>query len=606
MDTLPKLLSHQAEIRSDKVAVRAKNLGLWKSLTWREMLIEVQRFACGLADLGAVKGETIAIIGNNSPRIFCAMTACQAIGAIPVPIYGNLAGDELANMLQRTAPRFVVAEDQQQVDDVFELKSHGISLEAVIYTVGRGMSGYDRSLVHDFETIQKRGDQYMSSHPGFYDASVDAGKGDDPALILFTSGVGEAPKPAVLHQRHMLNVANYVADVDGVTETDEVLSFMPIFLPANLLCGYVLSHVTGMRLCCPESTETVMENLCEIGPSLLYAPPHVYKQIRASIRERIQLTRSLSRKIYDTYMGGAAQNKCSKLGDILVKAPVRELYGLNRLRVAFVSGDAISADVFRFFDLLGVKVKQVYGTVETFGFITLQVEERTDKNVGRAMPGMEIKIADNGEVMCRGENIFPGYYKDERATAMVLDEDGWFHTGDVGTLSSEGELTLVDKLAALGKLRDNVSFAPKAIEKAIKESLYISEAFVSGDGEQSLVAIVTMESDTVSTWAERHNVRYTGYTDLALKREVRGLIRDQIAEANERIIGDQPTIKSFLIFHRQLSPQAGELTWTHKMRRKTMEKSLDDLLQALHSGQQSCKFNDPYSGNQIDFQISNF
>ncbi len=603
MDTLPKLLNYQAQTFGNRVALRTKDLGLWKSLTWRETLNEVQRFACGLAALGVVRGDTVAVIGDNSPRIFCTITACQSIGAIAVPIYDNLAGDELVKMLEKTAPRYVVAKDQQQVDVMLEMQSRGFPLEAVIYTVGRGMSGYDHKLVHDFEVIQERGDEYARSNSGFYAESMSVGGGDDPAMILFNSGVDEEPKPVVMWHRHIISVANYVADVEHVTEEDEILSFMPIFLPANLLCGYALSYVTGMCLSCPENSETVMENLREIGPSLLYAPPHVYKQIHASIRERIGLTRGLSRKLYDRYMGRAEQKKHSRLGDILVMTPVRELYGLNYLRSAFTSGDAISTDVFRFFDALRVGLKQIYGTAETFGCITIQVEEQTEENVGRAIRGMEIKIADDGEIVCRGDNVFPGYYKDEQATAAVLDQDGWFHTGDIGTLSGNGELTVLDKMMALGKLRDGTAFMPKAIEKAIKESLYISEAFVSGDGEESLVAVVTIDRGTVSTWAEQRDIRYTSYADLALKPEVVELIRKQVAEANRRVAGGQPAVKSFVIFHRQLSPQTGELTWTHKMRRKVMGEHFAGLLRALYDGRSEFEFDDPRSGSRINFQL---
>lgn len=607
MDTLPKLLNHQAQIRGAKVAMRAKRLGVWKRLTWSETLDEVRRFACGLADAGVVKGDTVAVIGGNTPRIFCAITACQAIGAIPVPIYGNLAGRDLSRRLEKVAPRYVVAEDQQQVDAVLGLASQASAeapFKAVIYTSGRGMRGYDSGVVRDFEDVQRRGDEYLRANPDFYTTAVTAGAGDDPALILFTSGVEERAKPVVLSHRHVTNVANDVAEVEKVTEDDEALSFMPIFLPTNLLCGYVLSHVTGMCLSCPESPETVMENLREVAPSVLYAPPHVYKQIRASVRERVELTRGLSRWFYNNYVESPPQNKkLALLGDVLVAAPIRELYGLNHLRVAFTGGDAISSDVFRFFSSVGVELKQIYGTTETLGFITMQVEERSADNVGHAVRGMEVKVAAGGEVMCRGDNVCTQYYRDEASTAAALDQDGWFHTGDVGTISAGGELTVVDRLAALGKLRDGSSFMPKAIERKIKESLYINEAFVSGDGEESLVAVVTIDSNTVSSWANHHDVRYTGYADLAVKPEILELIKREIGKANQRLTDNQPTVGRFLIFNRQLSPQTGELTWTHKMRRDVMAKSFSDMLQALHAGRANFDYDDPRSGSRVSFEI---
>ena len=604
MDTLPKLLDHQAETRGDKTAIRFKSLGLWQNLTWDSVLNEVRHFTCGLADLGTVRGDTIAVIGGNTPRIFCAMTACQSLGAIPVPIYGDLAGDEFAGMLEKIAPRYVVAGDQQQVDSVLELKSRGIAPQGIIYTVGRGMSNYDRALVHDFGDIQKRGREYLMTHPEFYTEAVNSGSPDDSAMILFTSGVDDPPKPAVVSHRQILSVTEYLAETEQISDADEVLSFMPIFLPANLLCGYMLSHVVGMCLSCPESTETVMENLREVSPSLMFAPPHVYKQMLASMRERINLTRGLSRKIYDKFMNARARGRHSALGDLLVTAPIRELYGINHLRVALTSGDAINSDVFAFFDSFEVPLKQIYGTAETCGLITMQTTERTDQNVGRAIRGVEVKIADTGEIMCRGENVFSGYYENGQASDVALSRDSWFRTGDIGTLSSDGVLTVLDKLTALGKLSDGTDFRPKIIEKAIKESLYVNEAFVSGDGEQSLVAIITIDSDTVGTWADQHDIRYTGYTDLAIKQEVQGLIKEQVADANQRIADHQPTIKSFLVFHRQWSPQTGELSWTHKLRRNQMKRDFDSMLKAMHNEQRVFEFDDPRSGNRIDFQIT--
>ena len=606
MDTLPKLLNHQAEARGGREALRAKKLGLWRSLTWRDVLDEVRRFACGLLDMGVVRGDTVAVIGNNTPRIFCSITACQAIGAIPVPIYGKLAGGVLGDMLKEIAVSYVVAEDQQQVDDVLEMKPRGVDPGMIIYTVERGMSNYDRSLVRDFEDVQKRGDEYLSAHPGIYEESVNGVGPDDVAMIVFSSGTETVPKPVVMTHRHILSVGRHIAAAENVTDEDETLSFMPIFLPANLVSGHVLSYLTGMCLSCPESTETVMENLREIGPSLLYAPPHVYKHFLADIRERITLTRGLSRKIYDKYMHAAEQGQRSQLGEILVMAPVRELYGLNRLRVAFTSGDAISANVFGFFDRLGIGLKQIYGSAETFGYITLQAEERTEQNVGHAVRGMEIKIADNGEVMCRGENVFSCYYNDEQSAAAVLDQDGWFHTGDVGTLNSNGELVVMDRIAALGKLRDGTDFMPKVVEKEIKGSLYINEAFVSGNGEESLVAVLTIDGSTVSAWAEHHDIRYTGYADLAAKPEVRDLLKEEVAQANQRVAGRQPTVKSFVIFHRNMSPQTGELTWTHKLRRNAVRRNFDALFGALHAGREAHDFNDPHSGAQVSLRITSF
>ncbi len=601
MDTIPQLLDYQARTRGAGLAMRDKRLGLWENLSWDVVRSGVQKFACGLADLGVGRGDTIAVIGGNTSRIFSAITACQCIGAVPTPIYGNLAGKELLHMLETLACRYVVAEDQQQVDTVLEVQSSALKYEAIIYTASRGMDVYDSESIYDFEEIQRRGERYMSAHSSFYADQVAAGKSEDVAMILFTSGVAGHPKPALLCHKHILAATCRVADLAQVNSQDQFLSFMPIFLPVNLLCGYVLSHMTGMCLNCPESSETVLNNLREISPSILYAPPHVYKQIYSRIRERMRVTGGLPRKLYSMFIEG--QVRWPVIGDILVKSPLREVYGLSRLRLAMAGGDSLNAEVLAFFNVLGVDLRQIYGAAETFGCIAMQSQGGGSDNVGSAVSGMEIKISPEGEIMSRGETVFPGYYQDKVLTASVLDQDGWFHTGDTGSLNSDGTLTVADRLDAVGKLKAGTVFMPKIIEKEIKESIYIDEVFVSGDGEEFPVAMITIESGTVSAWAEDHNIRYVGHADLTEKPEVVKMIGQEVAAANLRLPDKQPKVKSLLVFHRQFAPQTGELTWTYKIRRQVLGKQFKSMLQALHSERENFEFDDPYSGSKIDFLI---
>ena len=582
--------------------MRSKRLGRWESLSWNAARDEVQKFACGLADLGVTRGDTVAVIGGNAPRIFSAITACQCIGAIPAPIYGNLAGEELLHMLKTLACRYVVAEDQQQVDAVLEVQSSALPYEAIVYTASRGMSVYDRESIHDFGEVQKRGERYMAAHSSFYADEVAAGKPEDVAMILFTSGVAGHPKPAVLCHKHILTAARHVADLAGVNPHDEVLSFMPIFLPVNLLSGYVLSYMTGMRMNCPESGETVMDNLREISPSILYAPPHVYKQIYSGIRERMRVTDGLSRKLYGMFM--EKRVRWPVVGDILVKSPIREMYGFNRLRLALAGGDSINAEVLSFFNALGVDLRQVYGTAETFGCIAMQSRRGGSDDVGNTVGRMEVKVGSEGEIMSRGETVFSGYYRDEALTASVLDKDGWFHTGDIGSVSSDGKLTVADRLDAVGKLKAGTVFKPKAVEKEIKESIYVDNVFVSGDGEEFLAAIVTVDGGTVGAWADDRDIRYAGYADLASKPEVVKLIGQEVEDANLRLSDNQPKVRNFLVFHRQFAPQTGELTWTYKIRRQVMQERFKSMLQALHGGQADFfEFDDSHSGGRINFQI---
>lgn len=595
MDTIPKLLLYQAQERSDHPALRIKRLGIWETRTWSMVSGNVKRLAGGLLDYGVTKGEPIVVIGNNTPDIYCAISACQVVGAIAAPVFSVPPRDSFASVMQATQARIVIVQDQQQVDALLALKNLEQPLEAIIYIEKRGIdSTYDAQLVSSYQDLCERGDRYLDSQPAqTFEQLIGEGREDDPAIIIFNSGTDAAALPVALTHKNILSTGRYLAEQENITDADEMLSFMPISLGFNLLCSYVLSHVAGFCISCPENTETVMENLHEVTPSILYAPPYAYKQIATSMRERIDVARGMAARLYARYVRNPAEqggNKLSwldnALGDILVRAPIRNLYGLGRLRLGFTGGDSVHVGTFNLFSALGVELKQIYGAAETSGCITVQVEERTADNVGHVMQGAQLKISEQGEVLCKGPNVFSGYYKNQEATQKVIDSEGWYHSGDIGEIREDGTVHIYDKLSARTQFKDGNMLLPKVVENAIKGSLFVKEAFVTDLDGSDLYAVVCIDPDSVGRWAEHHGVRYTSYADLASTREVEQLIYEAIQDANQEISGTQPAVKKYSLMRRPFSPTTGELTWTNKLRRTFLKDCFSKANRTVDNGQE--------------------
>ncbi len=604
MNTIPKLLVHQAQVHADAVAIRSKQLGIWRAFTWQQVLAEVETIACGFADLGVNKSDAIAIMGSNNPHIFNSITACQAVGAIPVPIYGNSVGEELAYMLNISGAQFAVAQDQQQVDALLALPGH--ALQQIIYISQRGLSVYPHSNMSSFEELKERGRRFHAQTPNFFAQAVESSDQETPGMVLFTSGVSGNPLAVQVKYKNMLHVATYIAKTDGITTADEVLSFMPISRATSLLFGYVMSHVTGLCVSCPENVETIMGNLCEINPTLLYGPPQVYKYIAASIYDRIDLADGLPRKLYDYYINNAIEKKrpMRGIGEVLVAGPIRDLYGLGKVRLLLSGGDLIPSQLFDFFRALDIKIRKIYGNTESFGCITLQAAEETTEDVGYAIEGMEIKISDEGEILCRGKNLVSSYLNNPQATQQAFDAQGWHRTGDVGVLEPSGLLHIYDRLNAVTVMPDKTKYMPKVIESSIKASPYVHEAFVGGGDTGELVAAVIISGDLVGKWAKNKKIRYAGYADLSRKKPVQDLIAEAIVSANAtKAQNKQPSVRKFILFHRQLSFQAGEITLMSKLRRSFLQKSFGDIIQAAQSGKENIQFFDSMNKEQVLFNI---
>ena len=611
MDTIPQLLEYQAQKHARHPAMRIKRLGIWETKTWSDVYKEVSRLTGGLLELGLAQDEVLVVIGNNAPEIYCAMTAGQIAGAIAAPMYEVPPNDSYAHMMQVTGARFVVVQDQQQVDALLDLQRQGISLQKIIYVDQRGIdASYDSNLVQSYDDVCQLGDSYLAAHPDVIAKKINEGRADDVAVLMFNSGIDEVAKAAQLTYTNLLSVGNYLVEQERIDADDELLSFMPISLAPNLLCGYVMSHIAGFCVSCPESPETVMGNLHEITPSILYAPPYVYKQMVVSMNERMDSANALSKWLYKKFLKQpASQGKDSEswLAEILIRAPIRSLYGLGRLHLGFTGGDFIHVATFNTFKALGVELKQMYGTAETSGCITAQTQERSAENVGHVVdPEInKIKISDDKEILCKGNNVFRGYYRDDEATRAVLDEDGWYRTGDIGEINADGTLQVHDKLVAQDRLNSGVVYSPKMIENLIKSSPYIKEVLVHiDDVGENLFAVICIETSSVGRWAEMRDVRYTSHADLASNSEVYELIRQALDEVTPQITDlGQPLIHAFVLMQRDFLLATDELTWTNKLRRSFLKDYFSNLARAVSSKQSSVEIKDAASHETVELAI---
>ncbi len=600
-DTFPKLIRDNATRMSRRVAIREKDYGIWQASTWRDYLEQARLIALGLASLGFARGDKTAVIGDNRPELYWAVAATQALGGVPVPIYQDSIEKEMAYIVDHAEARFAVVEDQEQVDKLVQIKRACPRLEYVIYDDPRGMRAYTDSFLMSLEQLRELGRKFAQDNPGYFDHEVDKGDADDMAIICYTSGTTGTPKGAMLSHRNLLASARIAAETEGLRDTDEILSYLPMAWVGDHIFSYAQSIATGFTINCPESAATVLQDLKEIGPTYFFGPPRIFESILTTVMVRIDDCAWLKRKVVGFFLdlaqdmerrrltGGtpdAWQRLLYPLGRLLVYGPLADNLGLRRVRLAYTAGEAIGPEIFVFFRALGVNVKQIYGMTEASVFVTIQRDGdvRLD-TVGTPLPGVEIKISPDGEVLLRSAGVFQGYYKNPEATRQTL-EDGWIHTGDAGFLDTTGHLKIIDRAKDVSRLADDTIFAPKFIENKLKFSPYVKEAVCIGQGRPFVTAFVNIDLAAVGNWAERRNIAYTSYTDLSQKAEVYDLIHQEVARVNRSLLEDEllrgAQIRKFLILHKELDPDDEEITRTRKVRRGYIAQKYAPLIEALY------------------------
>lgn len=608
-ETFPKLLLEHARVRPQKAAIREKRLGIWQSWAWKQVADEVRWLACGLAARGFKRGANVAIIGDNRPRLYWSFAAAQSIGCVPVPIYQDSVSQEMFYVLDNAEIEVAIVEDQEQVDKLLELLPRCPRLKLIVYDDPRGMRHYSQPELLPYSELRDIGREYDEAHGGFYPTSVIEGDPDDVSVILYTSGTTSKPKGVCMTHRALIEAARGDVELDGFNDSDEVLSYLPMAWVGDHLFSYGQALVAGFTVNCPESSDTVMNDLREIGPTYYFAPPRVFENLLTQVMIRMEDASRVKRWIFHTCMRvarrcgaeimdgkpvGFLDRLLYRLGGILVFAPLRNSLGMSRIRVAYTGGAAIGPDLYRFYRSLGINLKQLYGQTETSAYVCKHAngESRLD-TVGRPLRGVEIKIADKGEIWVKSPGMLKEYYKAPEATAESISPDGYFMTGDAGFIDADGHLKIIDRSKDVGALTDGTMFAPQFLENKLKFFPFIKEAVCFGDGRDVVCAFLNIEMQAVGNWAERKGLPYAGYVDLAGKPEVYTLLQECVDQVNadlsqeENLAGSQ--IRRFLILHKELDADDDELTRTRKVRRGFVEEKYEKLVTALFSGAQHCE-----------------
>jgi long-chain acyl-CoA synthetase len=597
-DTLPKILLANAQrYGRRKVAIREKEYGIWQAYSWEQYLEQVRDFALGLAQLGFQRGDKLAIIGDNRPQLYWALVAVQALGGVPVPIYQDAIAAELRYVVDHSDAKILLAEDQEQVDKVLEMKDELPKVEAVIYDDPKGMRHYAYPFLRSFTGVQEFGRAFGKEQPGYFDEAVAKGTAEDLAIINYTSGTTGAPKGVMLTHRNLLATAESYLQVDPLDAHDEIMAYLPMAWIGDTFFSVVLSFLSGAAVNCPEDTTTVRQDFREIGPTMTFAPPRIWENLLSQAQVKIGdagwLPRTLCQKFLPLGMQVAAWRMQGEpvplvwrllawLGEWLVYAPLRDQLGLRKLRAATTGGAAIGPEVIQFFRAIGVNLKQLYGMTECSAPATVQRHGAVKvDSAGLPIQGVEVKISDAGEVLLRGPGLFVGYYKEPEATARTL-EGGWLATGDAGFLDQDGHLVIIDRAKDVSHLLDGSLFAPQYIENRLKFSPYIKEAVAAGHERPRVVAMINIDLDVVGNWAEKRGIPYSGYADLAQKPEVYDLVLKEVQRVNATMT-PALRIKKFVLLRKELDPDDAEITRTRKLRRRFVYEKYGDIIEALYA-----------------------
>lgn len=602
--TFPALLLAHATQRPAAPATREKTLGIWQTWSWSEVATQVRFMACGLASLGFKPHHALAIIGDNRPRLYWAFNTAQSLRGVPVPLYQDAISAEMAFVMDNAEIEFAMVENQEQVDKLLDMRDELPRLKHIIYDDPRGLRHYTQAGVLSIDALIALGKAFDAAHSGYFEAQVASVVSSDPAVMLYTSGTTGKPKGVVQTHAAMIGAAQGGVAFDQLTAKEQVLSYLPMAWVGDNLFSQSQWLVAGFTINCPESAATVTTDLREIGPTYYFAPPRVFENLLTQVNIRMEDAGWLKRTLFAHFMQVA--RRCGAeilsgkavgihnrvqyaLGDLLIYAPLKNVLGLSRVRVAYTAGAAIGPDLFRFYRSLGVNLKQLYGQTETCAYVCLQPDGDVKLDtVGIAAPGIEIKIADNGEVLVRGVSVLKEYYKRPDATAESINAEGYFMTGDAGLIDADGHLKIIDRAKDVGKMASGAMFAPNYIENKLKFFPYIKEAVVFGDGKSEVTAFINIDMEAVGNWAERRGMPYAGYVDLAGKPETLDIIGECIASVNADLAQEagmaDTQIARFLVLHKELDPDDDELTRTRKVRRGFIAEKYAVLIEALYNG----------------------
>ncbi len=600
-ETLPGLMLEWAQRCPDAVAMREKDFGIWNPVTWAEYRERIEAFALGLKDLGFGEQDALAIAGENVPEWLVADLAVQVLRGKVVGIYPTNPWPELRYIVEHSGSRVIVCTDQEQVDKVLDAEEAEGTLEQLTHILCidmRGLRDYPRGRLKSFDEVVERGRKIRAEDKGAptLDAMIAPVRPDDVCVVVYTSGTTGKPKGAMLTQANLVAAGRSLVGLYGLDNTNyQVLCYLPLCHVAERVYSIVFHLLTGGEVNFAESLETVNENLREIAPTVFLGVPRIWEKLQAGALIKLQEARAPQPAIFDwAFRLGSRlleQEETSgatlrtrllrKLLHLVVFRNVQLEMGLSRSRYRFCGGATVSPETLRFFAVIGLPVWQCFGMTETSGIVFSQTNERHENGCsGLPLEGVEYRVAEDGEILIRSATVFAGYLHDEAATADVFDGE-WFKTGDIVEFSQGGELRVIDRKKAIIITSGGKNIAPSEIENALKESLFIHEAIVVGEGRKFLGGLIQIDIETVGKWAQQQGLAYTNYKDLAGKLEVRELIGKIVDEVNARFARVE-NIRKFVLLDKQLDHDDGEVTATQKVRRNIIETRFARELEEIY------------------------
>ena len=608
LDTMPKLLARNVAEFGDSPAYREKDLGIWQTWTWKEASAEVMKLAKGLIDLGVKEGDHVAVIGRNRPYLYWSLLAIQHIGAVPVPLYQDAVAEEMEYILTHCNAAYAIVGDQEQVDKIQDLSSKLTNLKDIVYVDPKGLRKYDKAHLHSFESILEAGDKSGDKVQKELQTRLDKVNGQSTCVLIYTSGTTGKSKGVVQTHGAIIGASMSANEHDGWTKDDYLLSYLPMAWVGDYMISVGQGMAAGACINCPEGADTFQVDLREVGPTFFLGPPSLWERIKTSVNIRIEDAASIKRKAFNYFMKhadrvgrdilerksvGFIDRFIYFVGDIIIYGPLKNMLGMSKVRIAYTAGEAISSELFDFYRSLGINLKQLYGQTEACVFLTMQNNNEVYADtVGKPINGVELKIAGSGEVLYKSVGAFKEYYKNSKATGETKDKDGWVATGDAGYIDEDtGQLRIIDRANSVGKLKNGSLFAPKYVENKLKFYPNILEAVLFGDGKEACVAFLNIDLTAVGNWAERNNISYSSYQELAANTEVGKILKEHVEAVNMDLAKDTSMsgcqIKRFLVLHKELDPDDGEITRTRKVKRSFVAEKYSDLVSALYSDKTS-------------------
>jgi long-chain acyl-CoA synthetase len=597
--TLVRILARNAELLGEHVAMREKHLGIWQETTWSHMLDTTLACAAGMESLGFGPDDALMVLGDNRPRLYMGMLAAGMLGGYAMPVYPDATPDEIRHFMHEAHVGFVLAEDQEQVDKVLDLGDQGATIKNIIYDEPRGLTNYPNPGLVSWDKVQEIGAARLRTEPTFRNALIERALPEGPAVFVHSSGTTGKPKGVVLSHRNLLAGVGNAYRGGAFTFGESILAYLPMAWVGDFAITVAAGVALHFTINIPERQETVLHDLREVAPTFYLAAPRSWDNMLTTIQVRMEDSTPLKKWLYDVFMNSALAAERRKLegkqpslkerlmrplGELLVFGPIKDQLGLTRLRNAFTGGEAIGEDTFVFYRALGVKLRQFYGQTESSAFNALQdIEEVRLHTVGKPLPGVEVKIGDNGEIMVRSGSVFSGYYKLENATRQAL-EDGWLRTGDAGYVEPDGHMVVLGRLSEVVYTSKGERYIPNYIENRLKFSPYIKDVAVLGSGHDTLAAIICIDKEPVGHWAEVRGISYMSYADLSQKPEVIELITAAVKRVNG-ILPDGLKLHHFVSLHKEFDPDDGEVTRTRKLRRNVVEQRYAPIIDAIYGGQ---------------------